>query len=807
MRQKELRLALICYGGISLAVYMHGITKEIWRLTKASRNFHSKNAQGPDLITPSEQVYGTILNDLSEEFGLKLRILPDIIAGASAGGINGVFLAQALTSGQSLEPLTKLWLEKADIDQLLDPDARPISRFTKFWAQPLVWFALSRPGGAVEKTVSKQARHEVKTKLSSLIRARWFAPPFSGIGFSTLLYDAMMAMQKSQAGPRLIPVGQPLDLFVTATDYRGHLERMHLHSPPEVMETEHRLTIGFNMTRGKNDMLADPAELVFAARATASFPGAFPPFTVAEIDRLLNQKKLQWPNRSTFLKRILPQHFQRGKAEKAVLIDGSVLINAPFKQALDALRKRPAHREVDRRFVYIDPKPDCYNAEEQKKSGRSDKAQKGKENDNEIPSFFGTIFGAISDIPREQPIRDSLEGIDQQSNRVIRMQKIVDNLREDVDKTVAKLFGRTLFMDRPTPKRLSAWRNTAQEKAAQMAGFSYASYGQLKLNGIVEDIIFALNQAQNQSAQIYRKKLRQKIWDVLEEQGLNRLADQKGGATKTAIDFFRSQDLGFRIRRLRFLARRLGQDIASAGKAPPEAVITMHDTIYQCISLYLDRETKDQFGQSFDELTEIAMTDPQVVLDALADGRNLRSIDAVVDEQIGKALEVLPKASRREMLLSYLGFPFYDIATLPLLQGEGLDEFEPIKVDRISPDDAPSIRSGGANATLKGIEFNSFGAFFSRAYRENDYLWGRLHGAERMIDLVISAVDDASSVSAEKVQEYKRRIFHAILDEEEAMLVTDRALVPGLRRELNSKMPVPKNDRSPARKSSKRAKN
>jgi len=30
MRQKELRLALVCYGGISLAVYMHGVTKELW---------------------------------------------------------------------------------------------------------------------------------------------------------------------------------------------------------------------------------------------------------------------------------------------------------------------------------------------------------------------------------------------------------------------------------------------------------------------------------------------------------------------------------------------------------------------------------------------------------------------------------------------------------------------------------------------------------------------------------------------------------------------------------------------------------
>jgi hypothetical protein len=44
VREKELRLALICYGGISLAVYMHGITKEVWRLARASRAFHSGEA-------------------------------------------------------------------------------------------------------------------------------------------------------------------------------------------------------------------------------------------------------------------------------------------------------------------------------------------------------------------------------------------------------------------------------------------------------------------------------------------------------------------------------------------------------------------------------------------------------------------------------------------------------------------------------------------------------------------------------------------------------------------------------------------
>ena len=41
MREKELRIALVCFGGVSLAVYMHGISKEILKLVRASSALHA----------------------------------------------------------------------------------------------------------------------------------------------------------------------------------------------------------------------------------------------------------------------------------------------------------------------------------------------------------------------------------------------------------------------------------------------------------------------------------------------------------------------------------------------------------------------------------------------------------------------------------------------------------------------------------------------------------------------------------------------------------------------------------------------
>ena len=51
MRQKELRIALVCYGGISLAVYMHGVTKELWHAVRASRAHHARQPSASGVFT------------------------------------------------------------------------------------------------------------------------------------------------------------------------------------------------------------------------------------------------------------------------------------------------------------------------------------------------------------------------------------------------------------------------------------------------------------------------------------------------------------------------------------------------------------------------------------------------------------------------------------------------------------------------------------------------------------------------------------------------------------------------------------
>ncbi len=775
MREKELRLALVCYGGISLAVYMHGITKEIWRLARASRGFHDGSHPG----NSTEGVYRHIFEEMAQESGIKLRVMPDIIAGASAGGINGIFLAQAIETGQSLEPLTDMWLENADVDQLLDPDARPARAFTKFWATPLVWMAARRPGDAVERTVAPGTREEVRLKLSRFIRSRWFEPPFGGEIFSAMILDAFDAMEATGRGLPLLPNGHPLDLFVTVTDFEGHPQSLTLNSPPQIIETEHRLSIGFRAQGHGPRAFADTAELVFAARATASFPGAFPPFTVRELDAVLKRRHREWPTREAFLARVLPRHAAQGMADDAVLIDGSVLANAPFAQAIGALRNRPSRREVDRRFVYIDPKPGHRSI----RINRDGEAVEEKPGEARLPGFFRTIFGALSDIPREQPIRDNLEAIDRHSARIRRMVRILNALRPGIEAEVESAIGRMLFLDRPTPARLSNWRGKAQQRAAASAGFAFPAYGHLKLSGIVESLADLLFRLSGEDSRMMRESYRQAIWAQVRASGADKLTDDVG-PNSAPVMFFRTHDMGFRVRRLRFLARRLAETLEVDSAAGEAAIEKLHDAIYRALAHYSECEEADFHGDAVRAAAGQVPTEAAAALEAVARERDLRARDEAADMMLADALAGLPKAERRTMLLAYLGFPFYDIATLPLLQGEAVDEYDPIKVDRISPEDCNAIRSGGAEATLKGIEFNNFGAFFSRAYRENDYLWGRLHGVERLLDIVISAMPAASRLSQERLRHYRREAFRAILDEEEDRLPHVADLIASLRKEI-----------------------
>ena len=97
-RSEALQMALVMTGGVSLAIWMGGVTNEIYRLYRKD---------GP---------YGRLLELTDTE----PRI--DVISGTSAGGLNGVLLAAAIASNlptDRFEDIRRVWLNAGSLRALL----------------------------------------------------------------------------------------------------------------------------------------------------------------------------------------------------------------------------------------------------------------------------------------------------------------------------------------------------------------------------------------------------------------------------------------------------------------------------------------------------------------------------------------------------------------------------------------------------------------------------------------------------------------------------------------------------------------
>ncbi|MGH8894472.1 MAG: patatin-like phospholipase family protein, partial [Actinomycetes bacterium] len=256
----ELRLALVCYGGVSLAIYMHGITKELHKLVSASRRF---DVLGPTADNPfrgpddTRHTYFEALRAVSRRGDTPLTVAVDIISGTSAGGINGVCLAKVLACDSSQDALRQLWIDEGDFKKLL--------------RSPAIGGWRTRAAIAAARTLLRLGKP-------------W--SPLRSDRMSRLLYDAIADMNPTpaSAAASLLPVGGSLELFVTMTDLAGFTLRVPTGAGGiSQRETEHAQVLRFSATAGRSNGLDSRGvgALAFAARATSSFPGAFAPVSLA----------------------------------------------------------------------------------------------------------------------------------------------------------------------------------------------------------------------------------------------------------------------------------------------------------------------------------------------------------------------------------------------------------------------------------------------------------------------------------------------------------------------------------------------
>jgi hypothetical protein len=279
------------------------------------------------------------------------------------------------------------------------------------------------------------------------------------------------------------------------------------------------------------------------------------------------------------------------------------------------------------------------------------------------------------------------------------------------------------------------------------------------------------------------------------------------------VDYLLAFDVKYRIRRLQFLIEgqnRLYQLIGQKRFASldPRVVDRLKRQLYDRLDALWRREAPDFYSQDARRLAaEILPSAPSagqlkhvksyahdfveehearidLLIQRLREEIDLNATTRDLDHLLASLdpAEWHPEA-RREVLINYLGFPFWDVLTFPITNTRETGELREILIDRISPNDSSALRTLGGVETLKGIGLGHFAAFLSRSYRENDYLMGRLHALDRLIDIVCDSAG-MDAMRLRNISALKQRGFSRILDREAKNLVESKDLIATLRQRI-----------------------
>jgi patatin-related protein len=763
---KELRLALVCYGGSSLAVYMHGITKELNRLVKASASLEAKNG---DNGSPSERTYARLLEELAQRSPehLRTRVVVDIIAGTSAGGINGVCLAKALAHNLSQDGFRDVWFEHGDINGLLSAP-----RWVPGTKLKLAWVA---------------ARSLKHAPLRGDLMARW-------------IYDAFKQMDEQGSKPStlttLMPGDHKLELFVTATDFFGYARQVPYADPNPIHDTRHRhvLTFRFGGEASSDDFDSKSnGALTFAARTTSCIPGAFPPVSFDALQGWLGEERPVDFDELTH--RFFPEYeLARFPPAWTWFVDGGVLDNKPFGPAIAAIRERPADVQVDRRLLYLEPDPGV---------GLSPTHR-------EPPSTLAAALGGLTGLPRAEPILDDLVEVGALNERVRRIRDIIETSWDTVEERVREIAGSLPAIPKnAADPKLAEIRTKTAEEARRSAGFSYATYVRLKISGVIDRYAQAACGVCNFPDDSTHALLTRSALRGWAEQ--RKLFEQLIEPSKGQLDFLLEFDLGYGERRLRFVIDGLSHLYRSAGQPGYpmreeidtakgrlwDAVLTLRDAMSgtafdaalagrfeSCFPAKPMREFMEHSGFDIHAYVEKHRGELDDLEQALKEHlkQQLSGFTAKLYGGLLELTEGWSDACRWDLLVRYLGFPFWDVLLYPIQALSDVGERDAVEVVRISPRDTHRIpvEDDAKHKKLVGAEKGHFGAFLSRQGREQDYLWGRLDGAERFIGILLDGADEAY------VRRWCNEAFGAILEEDEQAVPLASGLVQRVRTTITS---------------------
>ena len=647
---------------------MGGVAKEIDRFRSA---FYRDDAA----VDP----YRDLLDAVQTE------LITDVIAGTSAGGINGALLGYVVARGTALEVPG----ESASADEI-----------RKTWEQL----------GAIDELLEQRR-------------------PASALNDEFLFQGCADVFDRLRAHPRL--ENDPptrMRLTVTATDSAGY--------PLEVAGVagrDHRLEMSFRavpypegeairLSRGLRDAIAravgedrspqwpfpppstardlcapDAAALLArATRTTASFPIAFAPSTLP-----LAAPMSPIPGdtcgltatpcmREVITTRGAPNAL--AGAENRYAVDGGLWDNAPFEAVLRSIERAPASREVDRRLVYV-----IYTAEDAVREGAEDTVREGSSSTDgagQPPALIGSVTHTLT-TPSNVSFANDLERIAsdtaRQSERLHRVTWLLKDGKPDVFELTEQLL--PVYMTVTNTPDAPRTREALSAGGRPLAELSLDDWGATPAN-------WAWGTTPVQVAIDNGRRL---LRDVLTELAAD--ATEQSAATMAVIE---ARDV------LSQLAWALS-DLAD--RRDPERALTEQEREVCGFAMA-------QFAETMSGLHSVLGGLP---VPAIPEGDE-SAIAIVLNVSDGGPDVVVKRA----------------IATEIAMQALGADE-RPHKVDyrfeTIRPVTSwpltPAVKEPGERPPLRGLTYRHFGGFLLTSWRLSDWMWGRLDASTRIVDMLL----------------------------------------------------------------------
>ncbi len=778
--EREIRFAVVMYGGVSLAIYINGVAQELYKMVRATARVRNDDGSLGDYFIVNPESTEAVYRQLGE--GLRARFVVDILSGTSAGGINAVFLAKALANNQPMSQLEKLWVEQGDIELLIN-DQKSVADLDGLQAKP---------------------------------------PPTSLLNSQRMYYRLLEAFDgMDRAAPRsngeMSPFVDELDLYVTATDIRGLWLPVPL-SGTEAHEYRYRTVFRFyhSTTETKEDWSQDFLQgnnpfLAFAARATSSFPFAFEPIKLEDVGTVLKTGGFVRNYAYTELRKSW-QRFHKDYNREPDSIDlhsfgdGGYLDNKPFSYITETLQRRRADTPVDRRLFYIEPAP-----EHQRQDDASN---------NERPDAVENVAAALVSLPRYETIRDDLLQLKARNDLIERTNSIlrqIERSRGGIGKL--KVWG---------AKGLD-WSGKYLDELISDYGAGYAAYHQLRVADTLDEfaLAFARNIGMEEEGRSFNL-LRQ----IFEEWRREKYSSNSKDKRCTENDLLFRLDLSWRVRRLHFLTNLIDDilfGLKNFHNGAANANLPLEDReqteyareIIKKSGVVWDVPDEAAENQYFEALSSLKRQFNRAYMELRIRGRKLRArnlavrdvntldddnlkthvqklqplrqikdqleeilsdeerLAAVCEEIEGLSLGLSSRLEQGKQSTGYLCqtmaivshmckealstqslpgvpeavlknvqdcfrfyydyFEYFDMLTFPITYATPIGESDVVDVYRISPEDATGLFNTQKNRRpkLAGTKLGNFGAFFNKEWRENDIMWGRLDGAERIISTLL----------------------------------------------------------------------